>query len=559
MSGNRYLTGLLLSLVLVSGAPTSFSAAVDALLPVDCLLPGQVRRLGSMTYLSKRQALKTTAGECERRGGEYVAYDRANTASTLKIWLPLAEQGDPGAQTYVGEAYEKSDQGPDYASAAIWYTKAAEQGYARAAVNLGNLFAQGLGFNKDPKLARYWYQQASQSHTPSVEQAEEAAPLIEIVEPELVTRGGGLFMRKQRSLNSGELLIVGNVSNMERVARVEVNGRPAKLVGGTLFRAQIDTNQAKVDVVAFDPHNNTTSLSFQLGDRSAPVPAEPLPAIPSPPDDEADNKGRYFALVVGNNRYQSLPHLDTAINDAEVLAKLLQDHYGFETELLIDTNRYDLLSALNRLNKRFQPEDHLLIYYAGHGELDRINNRGHWLPVDAEPNSYANWVSNIAITDLLNIIPVRRLMVIADSCYSGMMSRSALGTLERQLSPKERARLLLSLSQRKSRTALTSGGVAPVIDGLGGGHSVFAAQLLKALQQNRDTLTGYELFRQVAPKVTAAAAGVGFEQTPEYAPLKFAGHEAGDFVFRRRSSQNDPTSSNNKESSSHVQRFTSTD
>ena len=43
-----------------------------------------------------------------------------------------------------------------------------------------------------------------------------------------------------------------------------------------------------------------------------------------------------------------------------------------------------------------------VVYYAGHGELDRVNNRGHWLPVDAETNSSANWISSIQITDVLN-------------------------------------------------------------------------------------------------------------------------------------------------------------
>jgi len=48
----------------------------DKLFVVDCLLPGQVRRLGSkMTYLTARRPIKTTAGECEIRGGEYVAYE----------------------------------------------------------------------------------------------------------------------------------------------------------------------------------------------------------------------------------------------------------------------------------------------------------------------------------------------------------------------------------------------------------------------------------------------------------------------------------------------------
>src|SRR3974390_3263918 len=115
------LTGGALSL-----AESAISAAAttemnpNRLVVVDCLLPGQVRQLGGqMTYLSPRTPVKSTASECEIRGGEYVAYDRANFATSLQVWLPKAKEGDPQAQTYVGEIFEKGmGQPPDPAKAA---------------------------------------------------------------------------------------------------------------------------------------------------------------------------------------------------------------------------------------------------------------------------------------------------------------------------------------------------------------------------------------------------------------------------------------------------------
>ena len=55
------------------------------------------------------------------------------------------------------------------------------------------------------------------------------------------------------------------------------------------------------------------------------------------------------------------------------------------------------------------------MFYAGHGELDNANLRGHWLPVDAEPENTANWISNVAITDVLNAMAAKHVLVIADS------------------------------------------------------------------------------------------------------------------------------------------------
>ena len=118
MSHFRFL--FLALLISIAQDTLALARSADELLIVDCLLPGQIRKLGQrITYLTARQAIKTSAQDCEIRGGEYVAYDRANYATALKVWLPLAEGGDPQAQTYVGEIYEKGlGTSPDYAQAA---------------------------------------------------------------------------------------------------------------------------------------------------------------------------------------------------------------------------------------------------------------------------------------------------------------------------------------------------------------------------------------------------------------------------------------------------------
>jgi len=87
---------------------------------VDCLLPGQVRQLGTMTYITQRRPTHTTAADCRIRGGEYVAYDRADAKSALKVWLDAAQAGNADAQNNVGEIYERGlGDTPDYAAAAI--------------------------------------------------------------------------------------------------------------------------------------------------------------------------------------------------------------------------------------------------------------------------------------------------------------------------------------------------------------------------------------------------------------------------------------------------------
>lgn len=174
LTAKVWLAALPLALTLLAGCQSQpahpASAAeksqwikADDLFIVDCLLPGQVRQLGSnFTYVAPRRAIRTSANDCALRGGEYVAYDRASYQTALKIWLPAAEKGDPEAQNHVGEIYEKGlGAQPDYQKAAEWYARAAAQNYARAQINLGHLYEQGLGVEHNPVKALELYRQAS--------------------------------------------------------------------------------------------------------------------------------------------------------------------------------------------------------------------------------------------------------------------------------------------------------------------------------------------------------------------------------------------------------------
>ena len=137
--------------------PVAWAATqnADQFLIVDCLLPGKIRKLGQqVTFVGARQAVRSSATDCEIRGGEYTSYDRADYGTALQVWMEPANEGDMKAQNYVGEIYER--QG-DFATAAQWYLKAAEQGYAPAQINLGSLYEQGRGVSKDQKQALDWY------------------------------------------------------------------------------------------------------------------------------------------------------------------------------------------------------------------------------------------------------------------------------------------------------------------------------------------------------------------------------------------------------------------
>ena len=86
--------------------------------------------------------------------------------------------------------------------------------------------------------------------------------------------------------------------------------------------------------------------------------------------------GSYHALVIGNNDYTDLPKLKTAVSDAETVAQVLRSDFGFDVWLLRDATRADIIIALDDYRKTLTEDDNLLIYYAGHGLLDRQTGEG---------------------------------------------------------------------------------------------------------------------------------------------------------------------------------------
>jgi len=174
---HRFVAALLVTVVLAACVSTPETGGgelaavavgdargIDDLVLVDCLLPGQIRQLGSkMTYLTPRRRVKTTKSDCGIRGGEFVLFDRSDYRTALQTLLPQAQSGDVVAQTYVGEIYEKGLglSRPDYVIAARWYRKAAASGHPPAQTNLGLLYERGLGVEKDKSKALNWYRQAT--------------------------------------------------------------------------------------------------------------------------------------------------------------------------------------------------------------------------------------------------------------------------------------------------------------------------------------------------------------------------------------------------------------
>ncbi len=91
------------------------------------------------------------------------AYMRGDYAVAFESFSILAEQGVARAQVNLGFMYADGKGVPqDDAEAVRWYRRAAEQGDARAQVSLGYMYVQGRGVSQDYTEALRWFRQAAE-------------------------------------------------------------------------------------------------------------------------------------------------------------------------------------------------------------------------------------------------------------------------------------------------------------------------------------------------------------------------------------------------------------
>ena len=99
-------------------------------------------------------------------GDAQSAYDNGQFEEARRIWVPLAEAGDPEAQFRRGLLFDLGQGVPkDLATAYMWYRRAAEAGLAQAQFNVAVMQDSGLvGPRNAVEAARWYTKAAAQGH-----------------------------------------------------------------------------------------------------------------------------------------------------------------------------------------------------------------------------------------------------------------------------------------------------------------------------------------------------------------------------------------------------------
>jgi hypothetical protein len=301
------------------------------------------------------------------------------------------------------------------------------------------------------------------------------------------------------------------------------------LDGSGNFSAEIPLKPGENEIVvtATDVHGNPARENFTikrdstLASGSAPGPA------PTPPTVD----GAYYALIIAVQNYQhpSVNPLDFPVSDARKVKQTLTEHYTFEpgnVTLLENPDRDKIIYSLDQLSGKLRAEDHLLIFYAGHGHWDERREQGYWLPSDAQRDMRSKWISNSDLRDAVRGISAHHILLISDACFSGglLVTREAFA---------KAPPVVEEMLKLKSRTAMTSGALTTVPD-----RSVFVKYMLDSLENNPEPyLLAHDLFSRIRTPVinNSPKQSDGGRPTPRYGTIAETDDRAGDFVFIRRS------------------------
>jgi len=218
--------------------------------------------------------------------------------------------------------------------------------------------------------------------------------------------------------------------------------------------------------------------------RAAPTPVEPADRTAA-----LSIVGRRLALVVGTGHYRDVAWapLPNAKTDAEALVHELDRRYGFEVTWLEAPDAATFKKELRRLSEAAGPTDDLLVFVAGHGHFDEVDNAGYLVLEDAAADCERGCYAFDNLKRSLFGTRARHVLVMLDVCYGGTFDlRVALGggAPDRSRSdPDALRRLLAEYAQYPSRLVFASVGRAAASDGPSGYHSPFMASLLLALSR----------------------------------------------------------------------------
>jgi hypothetical protein len=160
------------------------------------------------------------------------------------------------------------------------------------------------------------------------------------------------------------------------------------------------------------------------------------------------------ALLIGINDYiaRSLPDLRGAVNDVQLLKRILVTRFGFPEENIVlltdrEATRARMLTEIDRFVDGGCPDDIVYFHYSGHGSQVRDLNGDEEdgmdetiLPRDGRTSGVPD-IRDDELDQRFARLKARNALIVFDSCNSGTVTRSATAVQARFVPPDDRLEL----------------------------------------------------------------------------------------------------------------------
>jgi len=139
-----------------------------------------------------------------------------------------------------------------------------------------------------------------------------------------------------------------------------------------------------------------------------------------------------YAVVIGNRDYLKVKNVDFAINDATLIKEYLIKTLGFRDENIFFIKNgtkadFELYfgtkgNPKGKLFNNIRPDgtSDVFVYYSGHGSPDVNDQKGYFVPVDADPQYVGiSGYSLDLLYENLAQLPAKSITVVLEACFSG--------------------------------------------------------------------------------------------------------------------------------------------
>lgn len=439
-----------------------------------------------------------------------------------------AQIGDAVAQNKLGACFEKGDMVPkNYDKAFYWYRKSAEQGNSSGQYNLGRCYDFGYGVEKDIKEAAYWYQKSAKQGNSYAQNSLGCC----------YHRGEGMSKDLTKAFYwYRKAAEQDNYYAQYNLGRCYEHGEGvAKDIDMAMNWYQKATAQghsdAKKKLVALKSRSEVHTVTQQpIVAETNPLPPtimkrqeKPQQQIAAVSDVDVDvpainaENNNTFAIIFANENYQEETEVDYALNDGEMFREychkvlgLPQKNIHIRKNATLNNMRSEII-WLQKVANAYQGDAQVVIYYAGHGIPDEKTGASYLLPIDGNASVVETGYSLPELYQQLGDLPVKRVIVFMDACFSGSkrgdgMLVSARGVSIKSKTQVTKGQMVVFSAAQGDETAY------PLTEQH---HGLFTYYLLKKIKETKGNVTLVELYDYIHKQVgRTSIVDNGKSQTP---------------------------------------------